>query len=50
MPTKHVSKSEKNMLVLYKVYFRIREMHTRLPGKRGDENRKDYGRGRRESN
>ena len=26
------------------------EMHIRLPGKRADENRKDYDRGRRESN
>ena len=33
-----------------KEYSKIREMDNRLPGKRGDENRKDYGRGRRESN
>ena len=30
-------------------YSRIGEMLTRLPGKRGDENRADYGSGRGES-
>ena len=44
-----IAESKRNPKYTRKVseeYSRIREMHTRLPGRRGDENRKDYCRGR----